>query len=178
MPPPPDPKHPQPGDLVIDASDVQVVDVTGKKVKNLTKLRRGYDAAVTNVANQPAAMLARAGIGADDLATVNASAAVIARVDQLLPAAEKLAELLRETKQVHSAKVSAGLHDFGSQVKRRAKRDPNGDEILAALEVLLTWTGGPAKKAVATKVKEGKIKPKPPKHPKKPKGGAPAPPHV
>src|SRR5262249_44718999 len=94
------------------------------------------------------------------------------RIRELLPAALKLAELLRETGQVHSAKVSAALHDFASQVKRRAKRDPNGDEILAAFESLLVWAGAAAKKGVATKIKEGKIKPKPPKHPKK-KGTAP-----
>lgn len=155
-----DPKHPTPGDLMIDASDVTVVDVTSTKVRRLIKLRAGYAAALGNLAGQPAAMLSRAGVDAGEVSTAVAASGDVARLEQLLPAAEKLVELLRETYLVKRHTVAAVLADAAAQAKRRAKRDPKGDEILAALDEVLVYAGAPSKKANATKIKTGKIKPK------------------
>ena len=149
-----DPTMPKPGDMSIDATNVTPIDLTAKQIQALLKLRAGYAAAVSNLASQPAAMLARAGIDSNEVTGIVASIAVIDRVAQLLPAAEKLAELLSDTNLAHAGKVAAGLVDAASQAKRRAKRDPKGEEILAALEPLLTYAAEPAKKAVATKAKK------------------------
>lgn len=55
-------------------------------------------------------------------------------------------------------KVGALIADAAQQAKRRAKRDPKGDEILSALEPAITYVAAPAKKAAATKAKKNAAK--------------------
>ncbi|NUQ78710.1 MAG: hypothetical protein HUU21_34715, partial [Polyangiaceae bacterium] len=45
-----------------------------------------------------------------------------------------------------------------AQARRRAERDPKGEEILAAVEELLNYQYAPAAKAVATKEKAKAMK--------------------
>ena len=158
------PAMPQPGEMSIDATNVVPIDLTPKQIQGLLKLRSGYAAAVSNLAAQPPAMLTRAGVDPTEVAGIVASVAVINRIAELLPAAEKLAELLSDTNLAHAGKVAALLADAAFQAKRRAKRDAKGEEILAALQPLLEYAGEPAKKAVATKAKKsnGKVPASPP----------------
>ena len=155
-----DPKNPMPGDLHIDASDLAVVDLTSNKSRATTKLPDGYGAAIDNVVTASPAMLARAGIDSTEVASLSDSRTVTARAESLRPATKKLDELVTHTIIAHKGKMGGTLNDLATQVKRRAKRDPNGDELLAAFGPLLEYTGAPSKKAVATKVKHGVIKPK------------------
>ena len=92
-----------------------------------------------------------------------------------MPAAKALYLLLKGTYLVNRDQVGAMLGDAAASAKRRANRDPKGFEIVAALGPLLDYVQEPAKKAIATKVKEGLIKPKPPKTPKAKAAPAPTP---
>ena len=37
-----DPKHPIPGEMSIDATDVEVTDITPEQISKLTKVRDGF----------------------------------------------------------------------------------------------------------------------------------------
>src|SRR4051812_32194571 len=115
-----DPKHPQPGEQAVDASDVVVIDVTSAKVRKLIKLRAGYTAAIANLGAQPAAMLTRAGIDAGEVKAAMAAVGNVTRIEELLPATKKLYELLRETYLINRNQVGAMIADGSAQAKRRA----------------------------------------------------------
>lgn len=154
-----DPKHPNVGDMSIDATDVTVAPADGTKRKQLTKLRKGYTSALAVLTGAPAAMLQRAGIDVNEVNAAATAAANAKRIEDLLPAAKYLYTSLLATYLVNRSQVAAVLADAGASAKRRAKRDAKGFEILAAFEGLLDYTEGPAKKGVATKIKDGTLKP-------------------
>src|SRR5262249_43562385 len=83
------------------------------------------------------------------------------RCDELLPAAEKLAELLRETKLDRADQISAIMAELVAQARRRAARDPKPYEILGPLADLLDYQLGPANRAEPTKAKSAKENPAP-----------------
>jgi hypothetical protein len=166
-----DPKYPKVGDLHIDVTDIKVVPIYTDEVSKLSKTRPGFEVAVECFLRLTPELMDRSGINpvvaqkaAELMATNN-------RCLEVLPAAEKLVELLRETR-LHARHELAGiLTEVGAQARRRAERDPNGTEILAALEELLDYQYGPAAKAIATKIKAKKT-PKAPEAPEAPEAPA------
>lgn len=158
-----DPKLPKPGELHIDASDIQTVDLTPDDIRTLSKLRPGYEVAIECVLRQSPELLERAGVSAATLQRFSDLAATDKRCKEMLPASEKLTELLYET-SLHTRHELAGLiSEVAAQARRRAERDPKGSELLAALEEVIDYQCGPAVKAAATreKAKEGKDGDKP-----------------
>src|SRR5262249_43416165 len=95
----PDPAHPEPGALHIDASDVEVVDLLPGQINKLTKLRDGYTPAVQALASLSAAELTTLGIAADHAQQVGKLAGDLARLKELRPATKKLDELIDETEK-------------------------------------------------------------------------------
>jgi hypothetical protein len=148
-----DPKHPRPNDQVFDLSDLQLVDITPDRIAELSKLRQGHEIAVESVVSATPAVLKRAGISADEVQDLATAFAVIQRIDEVLPAVEKLVELLRETRLVRGHDVATRLGEMAQQVKRRADRAADGHEIAAPFEALSTYQSAPAVKAAATKEK-------------------------
>jgi hypothetical protein len=148
-----DPRHPKPGDLHIDASDIAVIDLVPDQISGLSKLRDGYKKALGCLASLSPEAVALAGIHPTEIARAITCAAEIVRLDEVAPAADKLAELLKETRLDRAHQLSGILTEAASQARRRADRDPNGPAILAPLEDLLEFQYGPAAKAVATKEK-------------------------
>jgi hypothetical protein len=151
---PSDPKSPKPGDLHIDASAVPVIDLLPEQIPKLSKLRDGYDEAVDAIASLTPQAAARAGIHTDEIARAVELAAEIKTLDVFVPAADKLAELMRETRLERGHQLAGILTEAAAQARRRAERDPNGAAILAPLEDLLDFQYGPAAKANVTKEKE------------------------
>jgi hypothetical protein len=148
-----DPKNPQPGDLVIDASGLDVVDTTADMVNKLIKVRKGIGKAVANVERLKPEEMRRAGINPLDVDQVRGVFAQYRLAEALLPAVQKLAELVHETKAYRGHEISQILGDIAAQARRRGERDPNGAEILGPLADLFEYQYGPAKKAVATRKK-------------------------
>ncbi|MDC3957643.1 hypothetical protein KEG38_27540 [Polyangium jinanense] len=148
-----DPKHPKPNDQVIDVSDLALVDITPDHISRLSKLREGYDVAVKTVVTASPVALQRAGIHPGEVAALAANWVDVERIDEVVPAVEKLLELLHETRLMRGHEIAMRLGEMAQQIRRRADRSPDGAEILAPFEDLLAYQSGPALKAVATKEK-------------------------
>lgn len=148
-----DPKHPVVGDLHIDASDVEVTDITPEQVQKLTKLRDGFELAVENLLNLKPVDLERTGLNDKELARLSLLIAKDKRIAELLPPAAKLAELLHETRQITRHEIATILAESASQARRRADRVANAAEVLGPVEPLLNYQYGPATKAAMTKEK-------------------------
>lgn len=164
-----DPKSPTPGDLVIDASDLKVVDITPEHISKLTKLHAGADKALDNIERLKPIEIQRAGINPEAVANAIAAIADYRRARSLIPAVEKLLELLRETQFQRGHDVSLLLGEIATQARRRGDRDPLGAEILGPLADLLAYQYGPANKGAATRRKK---KPKPGAEPPAPADSA------
>ncbi|MDI1484457.1 hypothetical protein [Polyangium sp. y55x31] len=148
-----DPKHPKPNDQVLDLSDLTLVDITPDAISRLSKLRDGHAVAIANVLSASALALKRAGIHPDEIQEIAAPWADVQRIDEVLPAVEKLLELLHETRLVRGHEIAMRLGEMAQQIRRRAERSPDGAEILAPFEAMLAYQSGPALKAAATKEK-------------------------
>lgn len=156
-----DPKKPTIGQLHIDASDIKVRDLATEQIVTMSKARDGVQVAVACLLRQTPELLERAGIS--PLLVKQATEYMVThdRCDEVLPAAKKLVELLHET-QIHARHELAGIiAEVAAQARRRADRDPQGEEILALLEELLDYHYGPAAKGMATKEKKKASKPRP-----------------
>jgi hypothetical protein len=151
---PSDPTNPKPGDLHIDASALTVIDLLPEQISKLSKLRDGYDSALDSLASLSPQAATRAGIHPEEIQRAVTLAAEIKSLDIFSPAADKLAELLRETRLDRGHQLAGILTEAAAQARRRADRDPNGaSAILAPLEELLEFQYGPAAKATATREK-------------------------
>lgn len=146
-----DPKHPKPGDVIIDASSVTLVDITADRIRQLTKVHDGYEAAVANVAQLKTVDVERAGLNPADVQRLQSLAVEDAYLSQLHGAAEKLTELLYETRLERRHEIATLLAEFAAQARRRADRVSNTHEVLGPLAALLDYQYGPAKQAVATR---------------------------
>jgi len=157
-----DPKHPKVGDLSVDASDIQVTDITSEQIQKLTKVRDGFEKAVENVLNLSPEAIDRAGLNEKDIQRLSENFARDQRITEILPAVEKLVEVLHETQKRGRHDIGTSLAEFAAQTRRRAERAENAAEILGPVEPLLDYQYGPAAKAAATKEK-GKEPPAAPK---------------
>jgi hypothetical protein len=153
-----DPQHPQPGDLHVDASDVDAVDLLPEEISKLTKLRAGHVAAAQVLLSLSSDELKTLGIDADQVAAAPQLLADLDRIGEVSPAADKMAELLRETGLARGHQLGGILSEAAAQAKRRAERDPEAKALLAKLEVLFDYTSGPAVKGARTKAKQTKGK--------------------
>lgn len=145
------PKNPEPGDLVIDASDIDVVDITPDQIMKLLKLHDGAEKAMDNLLRLKPLEISRAGVSDAEVARARVLIAEYRRIETLLPAVAKLLELLHETRLDRGHKISLLIAEIATQARRRGERDPQGAEILGPLEDLLTYQYGPAIKAAATR---------------------------
>jgi hypothetical protein len=149
-----DPKHPKPGDRAIDALDLETVDVTADIIATFVKFHEGAEKAMANIERLKPIEMERAGINEKTVQQVIGLIQDYRRAEDLLPAAEKLAEMLHETKLERAHRIGQFIAEIVAQARRRAERDPKGAEILGPLDDLLDYQYGPARKAVATKEKK------------------------
>ena len=151
---PSDPKNPKPGDLHINASALTVVDLLPEQISKLSKLRDGYESALDSLASLSPQAATHEGIHPAEIERAVTLAAEIKSLDIFSPAADKLAELVRETRLDRGHQLAGILPEAAAQARRRADRDPNGaSSILAPLEELLAFQYGPAAKATLTREK-------------------------
>lgn len=146
-----DPKHPKVGDLIIDATGIPLVDITPERIRQLTKVRDGYEAAVTEVMQLAAVDVERAGLNPAEIQRLQTLSADDTHLGELHAAAQKLTELLYETRLQRRHEIATLLGEFAAQARRRADRVENSAEVLGPLATLLDYQYGPAKQAAATK---------------------------
>jgi hypothetical protein len=165
-----DPKHPAVGAMSIDASDIVPVDLTPEQISRKTKVRAGFSKAVSSLTRLSQDQIQAGGISADEVKRVVHLKAHYDRCEELLPAAEKLVELLRETRLEYGHQIGIIISEVAHQARRRADRDPKGAEILGVLSDLLDYNSAPGIKAHKTRAKKGEQEGAPVKE-----NGAPAP---
>ncbi|MBK9265000.1 MAG: hypothetical protein IPM54_35115 [Polyangiaceae bacterium] len=145
-----DPKHPKVGDLIIDATGIPLSDITPDRVRQLTKVRDGYETVVTHVVQLAAADVERAGLNPAEIQRLQALSAEDAHLG-IARGGAKLTELLYETRLQRRHEIATLLAEFAAQARRRADRVENKHEVLGPVATLLDYQYGPAKQAAATK---------------------------
>lgn len=151
-----DPKKPEPGEMVIDASDVKPTDLTPEQIQAALKLREGVSQAIGCILRLKPEEIERIGFNPKSIQSLAQLKSEYDRAGELRPAAEKLVELLMETQIDRGHKIALLLGEMASQARRRGERDPLGHEILGPLAHLLEYQFGPATRAAATKRKAKK----------------------
>ncbi len=166
-----DPKHPKAGERSIDITDVELVDITPDHIARLSKLRDGHAAGILAVLLADPAVRLRAGLREVEVAELEADWATCKRIEEVLPAVEKLLELLQETRLVRGHSIAFRLGEMAHQVRRRADRSPNGTEVAAPFEPLLDYHFAVGQKAAATREKNKKDAEPPPASSTSPSSG-------
>ena len=146
-----DPKHPKVGELIIDATGIPLVDITPERVRQLTKVRDGYEAVVTHMLQLAATDVERAGLNPAEIQRLQTLSADDAYLGELHAAAQKMTELLYETRLQRRHEIATLLAESAAQTRRRAERVENKHEVLGPLAPLLDYQYGPAQQAAATK---------------------------
>lgn len=150
------PKHPKAGDRTMDLSDIEVVDITPDHVAHLSKLRDGHAGAIAALLAANLMARQRAGLNEVEVAELSAIWAAYQRIEEVLPAVEKLLELLHETRLVRGHEIAYRLGEMAHQVRRRADRSANGAEVAAPFEALLEYHFATGQKAAAAREKNKK----------------------
>jgi hypothetical protein len=153
-----DPKHPTVGAMSIDASDIAPVDLTLKQIQRKTKVRAGFSKAVDALTRLSPDQIKAGAINADEVQRALDLKVQFDRCDELLPPAEKLVELLRETRLEYGHQIGIILGEVAAQARRRADRDPKAAEILGTLSELLEYVSAPAVKAAESRAKKDDVK--------------------
>ena len=147
------PKKPRPGDLVIDASDITVTDINPCEIQKLTKLPEGYAKAVANLAALQPEDIERTGLNLKEIQRVLTLQKADERIGELLPAAERMVEVLNQARLLRRHQIAILLAEIAAQARGRADRKDNGAEVLEPLADLLEYSSGPASRSQATKEK-------------------------
>jgi len=148
-----DPKHPAVGAMSIDASDIIPADLTPDQIQHKTKVRAGFPNALAALKRLSPDQIQVSGVNANEVQRALNLKVQYDRCDELLPAAEKLVELLRETKLEHGHQIGIILGEIAAQVRRRADRDPKAAEVLGTISDLLDYISAPGLKAAKTRAK-------------------------
>jgi hypothetical protein len=147
-----DPKRPDVGDLILDATNVAgiIVDVPTDKLSGLLTSQPGCDEVVAEVRSNQPVLGVQAGIRDEDVADINTTVAQMAEIRSLLPASRKLLELLEDTLAVLDDRLQRQVFTIASTVERRAKMLRN-DELLARYSRARKYRSATAQKAARTR---------------------------
>jgi hypothetical protein len=154
----PDPKKPQPGELHIDASDVApfAIDLPEGALRGLRTERDGCADVVSEILAAQAAWGDKAGVTAGDAAEIQQAQQRIALVDTYLQSAQKLVEILTETRAAIDDKRERLIGTIAESVERRAKMLDNGADLLAKYEKTRAYRSAPGYKAAKTRAANAK----------------------
>lgn len=150
------PKHPVPGDMSIDATDVDLVYLTPAQIKRLSKTRTGFEKALTCLSSLTAEQAKVLGISESDRTEAHNLTAGIARIDELLPAAEEMVQRLHHADLARGHRAATLVHGAAAAARARADHDPAAAQILGALEDLVEYTSEVAERSAATRAKNAK----------------------
>jgi hypothetical protein len=147
-----DPKRPDVGDLILDATNLApvIVDVPNDKLSGLLTSQPGCDEVVVEVRSNQPVLGVQAGIRDEDVADIDTTVAQMAEIRSLLPAARKLVELLTDTYAVLDDRLQRQVFTIASTVERRAKMLRN-DELLARYGQTRKYRSATGQKAARTR---------------------------
>jgi hypothetical protein len=148
------------GDMAVDATDVKCTFLTNDQIRHYSKVRPGFERALTSLLLLTAAQAKSLGISDDDLTEAAALKPDLDRLAQLLPVVEEILRRLHSTNLDRCHRVAVILHSVAATARRRAERDPDANLVLGSLLDLLAYVSEPGKKAAATRAKQGSPKKK------------------
>jgi hypothetical protein len=149
-----DPKRPDVGDLVVDATDLAgiIIDLPPGKRLGLRTPQPGFDEVVGEVrANQPT-FGAQAGLRDEDVAAIDEDLAQRAEIQARLPAARKMVELLEETGAVIDDRLQRRVFSMAQTIEARA-RMLGDDELLGRYAKTREYRSSVGNKAARTRLR-------------------------
>lgn len=149
-----DPKNPEVGELVIDASDLStvIVDLAPGALRGMLSSREDFDDVFAEIVANQALYGEKAGITATDFNILQQATSHITIIDKILPAAHKLVELLEETRCHLDDQRQRQVHAIAKSVEMRVKMQRNPD-LLARYARTRSYRSAIAAKAVRTRLR-------------------------
>jgi hypothetical protein len=154
------PQHPAFGDMAADATDVKCTLLTPDQIRHYSKVRPGFEKALTSLLLLTPAQANLLGINNADLTEATALKADLDRLAELLPVVAEILHRLRSTNLDRCHHAAVILHSVAATARRRAERDPAANLVLGTLVELLAYVSEPGFKAAATRAQHGQPKPK------------------
>jgi len=148
-----DPRNPQVGELVIDASELAaiLIDLPPGALRSMCTEQEGFgDVLQEIITNQPV-VGDKAGVTAGDATTLHENTVWIARIDQFLPAVAKLHEILVESRYSLDDERQRLAFAVAVSVDRRSRTSP---ELVAKYEKTRAYRSAAAKKGWKTRRKK------------------------
>ncbi len=147
-----DPKNPNVGDCVFDGSEfaTYLVDVPPGGLQGMRTAQDGCDEVCKEILANQADWGLKAGVTADDAASLEDIDRKLARLDQFVQPVRKFLELLVETRYVLDDQKQKLIYTIAQAVERRGKERP---ELLAKYQHTRAYRSAIAKKAVKTRNK-------------------------
>lgn len=147
-----DPKNPNVGDCVFDGSEFApyLVDVPPGGLQGMRTAQDGCDEVCKEIFANQAEWGAKAGVTAEDIASLEDIDKKMARLDQFVQPVRKFLELLIETRYVLDDRKQKLIYTIGQAVERRGREKP---ELLAKYQQTRAYRSATAKKAVKTRNK-------------------------
>lgn len=152
-----DPQNPKPGDLLIDATPLKgaLVDLPDGGTKGLSREKEGCEVVMDEINTNHAEYGVRAGITDNDLVSLNEYHQKIEAIDRYLPAAEKLVELLRESRAIYEDKRERQIKLIVSSVESRSAQSKDV-ELLGRYGRTREYYSRHGKKSAQTRLKNSK----------------------
>ena len=147
-----DPKKPDVGDLKLDATHLGgiMVDLPPGGRIGLRTSQPNFPETIAEVLSNQPLFGAAAGIRDEEPVAIQAAIQQMADIDALLPAAEKLVELLQETRAVIDDRLQKKVFAIAEAVERRAKM-MGDDELRARYARTLEYRSAIGNKAARTR---------------------------
>ncbi len=147
------PKHPVPGDLSIDASELAsvIIDLPEGAMRGLRVEQDGLEEVLAEIFANQAEWGEKVGITSGDKLDLETLNVVIRRIDDFVPASQKLVELLLETRAKLDDRRQRLINAIAEGVERRAKSLDYGETLLARYQRTRAYRSAIAKKAARTR---------------------------
>ncbi|MFT3774507.1 MAG: hypothetical protein QM820_54820 [Minicystis sp.] len=156
---PGDPKKPEVGELVIDASVCApfIINLPPGGLVGLRTEHEGVGEVVSEIGANQVGWGNKAGVTAGDFDQVMMSTNRIREIDICLPAARKLVELLEETRAHEVDARERSISAIAQSVEARAKQ-PGAEGLTARYEKTCSYRSEFANKAASTRKKNAAAK--------------------
>ncbi|HSN99685.1 MAG TPA: hypothetical protein VLS89_15425 [Candidatus Nanopelagicales bacterium] len=150
-----DPKKPEMGEVHIDASDLLTFlkDLPEGATRGMRTAQDGFGEVLQEIMSNQAGYGDKAGITTSDINELVLANDRIGQIDQFLPAAQKLVEMLEETRAQLDDQRQRAVNGFARSVEDRAKSREDGTTLLAKYQKTRVYRSAIGVKAAKTRKK-------------------------
>jgi hypothetical protein len=167
-----DPKNPDVGDSILDASEVKLVDLSLDQIRRASKLYDGFEGALAAIRLASDDVKKRCKIDPAELTRIEGVLANLKMAQRFAAPLAKLSELISETIIADGSEIAVFLTEVANSARDRAEREdegkaPKGEAHLpAVLEALLKYQFGRAIQGAQTRQQNQQAAEKPGTDPK------------